>query len=109
MSADTPKEEEDVGMMSDEEVEKQILAKLPGILKLTEDMWREYVVRDYNSLAKLVIQTGSGIQMSMKNFVFIADWMKKMDARVKLIEEKLSFLETAEKKDQEKKHDFYLQ
>jgi hypothetical protein len=111
MSVDTPPEgEEDIRTMSEEEVEKQILEKLPMIWGLDEKKWREFVVRDYNNLARLVIMAGSGINQSMKNFQVIAAWMKTMDERMKVIESKLEGLEVLAKNDDPKnRKDFYLQ
>jgi CRISPR/Cas system-associated protein Cas10 (large subunit of type III CRISPR-Cas system) len=111
MSEDkTEKEAEaEVSIMSEEEIEKQILEKLPGILKLKEDLWREFVVRDYNQLARLVIFGQQVDQLSMRNFATISQWMKTMDERMKVIEEKLAFLEERAKNDDPKNQkDFYI-
>ncbi|HYT41689.1 MAG TPA: hypothetical protein VEP90_05045 [Methylomirabilota bacterium] len=100
----------DIDLMSEEEVEKQIVAKLPGIQKLIEDTWREQVVRDFNQLARLSIMNQHFAQMSNKNFEVIGNWMKKMDERMKSIEAKLEGLEVLAKNDDPKnRKDFYLQ
>ncbi|HYT42711.1 MAG TPA: hypothetical protein VEP90_10210 [Methylomirabilota bacterium] len=109
-SEDKSVEVNDIDLMSEEEVEKQIKEKLPGIQKLMEDVFREQVVRDFNSLARLAIANQQFSQLSNKNFSIIAEWMKKMDERMKSVEAKLEGLEVLAKNDDPKnKRIHYLQ
>src|SRR6266571_7783534 len=100
----------EITAMTDEEVEKQILEKMPLIRKLSEEVWREYVVRDYNSLARLILLTSEPLTAANKNFMYIAEWMKKVEERLKKMEEVLGGLENAAQNDDPKKRtDHYLQ
>lgn len=116
MSDDTPSEvpketgSADIDFGNDEDVEKQILEKLPQIFKMDEKAWREAIIRDYNSLARIVILSQKVMEVGNRNFGFISEWMKKTDVRLAALEEKLAFLETIAKNDDpKKKKDFYLQ